>query len=332
MVRGLLLARNMSDYASRTRFALLLGAGLTLVGCISEPTEPSATPHADPADYLITPAGYYHKDCVYDVGDDATVEDSQVIHADGRVEALPPCTHPSYASREDLEAGLPRLALDAEEADLVEPSTTGWLSSLGKGATRGGGGHFRKFNATWTVPAYPSHFGGQTIFLFPGFEPGNGASIAQPVLAYLPQNATIGFWWIGSWWCTNKYGCPHSALKWVFPGDIIDGTVAGSQCSSSGVCTWTITMRDRRSAQSTTLVRRDPSPMNWVVTALEVENLASCSELPSSGAEGFTMNVQNGNGSWSVAPWSKFHSTTPPNCHYDESTAGPSHTYLFWSH
>jgi hypothetical protein len=314
-------------------FLLLLGAGLTIAGCLGDSQDAPTTAPDDPADYVITPAGYYHKDCVYDVGDEATVEDDEVIHADGSVEALPSCTHPSYASREDLEAGIPRRALDDEpgaisDAQVSEPTYNGWVSQDFKRTTS----WFRKLGATWSVPTSPSHYGGQTVFLFPGFYPSSGFSIVQPVLQYGPSVAGGGnFWTMASWWCTTTI-CPHSTLRRVNPGDILDGTVTGSSCTSGGVCTWTITTRDRHTGQSTTLVRRDPRPMKSATTALEVYRLATCSELPSSGAVGFTVNVQNANGSWSTSGWGRQRAPNiNPNCNYQESSSGANHTYLFWN-
>jgi hypothetical protein len=325
---------HMSTHASRLRRVLFLGLGaaLALAGCLGNSSDAPTTTPDDPADYVITPAGYYHKDCVYDVGDESTVEDGQLTHADGSVEALPSCTHASYASLEDLEAGIPRVALDEErrvsdEAQLTEPAFTGWLIADTKWAST----WFRKLAATWSVPTSPSHWGGQTIYLFPAFESAGAYSLAQPVLGY-GQNGTANDWTIASWWCTAMQGCPHSPFRRVNPGDIIDGVATGSSCTRAGVCTWTITARDRHTGQATTLVRRDPRPMTWVGTALEVWNLAACSELPSSGAEGFDISVQNGNGSWSNTGWGHWHANPAVNCNYRATSIGANHTYLFWNH
>src|ERR1700735_2631730 len=105
---------------------------LVATGCAVDSADPGS---ADPTgaglplnvdDYVITPAGYYHKDCVIDVGDDATIDDTTITHSDGSVEAMPTCDHPNFASLDDLVAGIPHRA--DVEVDSAVPSYTGWVS------------------------------------------------------------------------------------------------------------------------------------------------------------------------------------------------------------
>jgi hypothetical protein len=95
----------------------------------------------------------------------------------------------------------------------------------------------------------------------------------------------------------------------VYPGDIIDGSAAGSLCTSAGRVH--VDELDQGPSHSTVLDPRaaESNPMKWVATALDVYYLASCSELPSSGGEAFTINVPNAHGSWSVVPWTKSRSS-----------------------
>lgn len=305
----------------RTALFLLVVAGCAADGSESNSTAP-AQQAENPADFVLTPSGYYHKDCVADVGDDATIDadGTTVTHADGTIEALPACTHPHYASLEDVAAGV------IAGSD-VEPTYTGWVNDDNKWATS----WFKKLVASWSVPTSPPHYGGQTIFLWPGFEPNGVAAVVQPVLQYGPSAAGGGaYWTIASWYCTNA-SCPHSTLKRVGVGDVIEGSLVGSSCTSAGVCTWGITTKDRHSGATTSLSRRDSHPMQLAVTTLEVWNLASCNELPSSNAEAFDITVTNGNGTTSTSSWSRWKAANMnPSCQYSESSTDHAHTYLFW--
>jgi hypothetical protein len=79
-------------------------------------------------------------------------------------------------------------------------------------------------------------------------------------------------------------------------------------------------------------VQRDPHALKIARTVLEVWLLNYCSELPSSGAEGFTVSVQNNNGSWSNTGWSGWsYAGIPVKCNYRESSVGANHAYLFWN-
>ncbi|HUJ57588.1 MAG TPA: hypothetical protein VLX92_03835 [Kofleriaceae bacterium] len=314
--------------------ALVLAVTGCLAGPGDDPAPPGAQPGAadeaaapsqvladDPAEFVLTPAGYYHEDCVFDVGDGATIDEdgTSVTYADGTTDTLPACTHAHYASLEDLRAGIP--------AGVAEPTYTGWVSDEGKWAPS----WWHKLTATWSVPTSPSHYTGQTIFLWPGFEPNGVAAVVQPVLQYGPSTAGGGqYWTIASWYCASS--CPHGTLRRVSVGDVIEGTVSGSSCTSKGVCTWAITTKDKHSGATSTLSRRDSHPMALAITTLEVWNLKSCNELPSSGGESFDITVDNASGSVSTSGWGKWKaSNMSPSCNYSESSSDHAHTFLFWN-
>src|SRR5215469_5576983 len=57
-------------------------------------------PATVPADYVITPFGYFHPSCVMHLakGDVEQEDESAVQHADGSYESVPPCAYTRYDS------------------------------------------------------------------------------------------------------------------------------------------------------------------------------------------------------------------------------------------
>ncbi|HEY1553122.1 MAG TPA: hypothetical protein VGG28_35065 [Kofleriaceae bacterium] len=313
-------------------FALLAVAAGCTTGGSTDTVDPSA-PVADTdastipatqesrADFVLTPSGYYHKDCVFDVGDDAVIEtDGSVTKSDGTRVAVPACTHGHYASLDEIGA----TAIAQPEA--VEPTVNGWVEDLNKWAAD----WYKKVTATWSVPTSPSHYAKQTVFFFPGFQPGDASTIVQPVLQYGPSAAGGGEYWAISSWDCNK-SCPHSSLKRVAVGDVIEGTAAGTSCTKGGACTWTITTTDKTSGASTKLVRK-AAKMEWAAVSLEAYGITACDEYPSSGAENFDISVENGNGTTSTAAWAKWSPAHVPHCDYTVGSPDHSHAYLYWNH
>lgn len=314
------------------RIGLILS--LVLIGCgvdeVDTPAPKSATgavqvPAAleDPANFVLTPAGYYHRDCVFEIADDATVEaDGSITLADGTSYMPAECTHGHYASLAEIGGSI--------QAEAVEPTLHGWVEDTNKLTTT----WFHKLSSTFSVPTAPAHWGNQTVFFFPGFEDldaqGNPGTIVQPVLQYGASAAGGGkYWSIASWDCNNN--CPHGKARRVAVGDVIDGTVEGTSCTSHGACTWTVTTEDRQSGAKSVVRRSEPHAMNWAVTTLEAYNVTRCDELPSSGAEPFDITVLNANNSISHEAWTKWHPAHAPHCSYTTSSSDAGHTYLFWN-
>ncbi len=140
--------------------------------------------------------------------------------------------------------------------------------------------------ATWTVPPDPASDDGQTVFFFPGLEDFKDVvSILQPVLGW--NNDFGEAWSIASWNC-----CPHgitveSSPVSVSAGDEILGTMR-STCSAGTLscATWNVISEDVSTGQSTTLSNTlsEGQTFNWAFAgALEVYNIAQCSDYPPNG-------------------------------------------------
>src|SRR5262249_17501918 len=57
-----------------------------------------ARPPSVPADYLETPAGYFHPDCVVTTGKGEMLDDTMIVSPSGQMRAVAPCTYPHFDS------------------------------------------------------------------------------------------------------------------------------------------------------------------------------------------------------------------------------------------
>ena len=75
----------------------------------------------------------------------------------------------------------------------------------------GGSNPIIYFSTKWVVPPAPSASDGQTVFLFNGLQPDNGAHILQPVLQWGPSAAGGGNYWSITNWYVDGQGGPSSS-------------------------------------------------------------------------------------------------------------------------
>lgn len=292
---------------NRTRRHLVfvaLAAGAALVGCSADATDGSggagdpdtATTSAseealaavaqDP-DFVQTPAGFYHRSCVHDIGDDATVdENDNVTKADGTRYKLPPCAHPHYPLRGPHA--------QAAAAPPVEPTVSGWVTD----GWRTNAGGYTHYTTDFYVPREPTT-NGAVIFFFPGIEPSDGTRILQPVLTH--GYSGNNYWQIGSWSCGSS--CPHSTLKYAAVGDRIVGTLNGMNCWS-GVCYWGINTHDTTNGNSTTLGWQASVKYTYAYATLEAYYLNSCGQYPNQSQLTFyNTYVTRADGSTATGNW-----------------------------
>ena len=111
------LGATMNSYSSKITvvmfgFLLLLGIAAPFAPAQRQagPNRPSVVP----ADYVITPFGYFHPSCVRGLGDGETLlSDGRVQHANGAVDASAPvCAYPRYTSRGELVVAPGKSKLD----------------------------------------------------------------------------------------------------------------------------------------------------------------------------------------------------------------------------
>ncbi len=267
-------------------------------------------PAAVPDGYLITPSGYFHPSCVVRLAEGETLEAGLVIrHADGTTENVAPCIYPHYtASGEMVTAGVkpPKIGHSWIEAGNVTTNTS-----------------YGELTATWPVPAAPTAKVGQTIYLFPGLEDIHDVvSIIQPVLGWNADFSSA--WGIASWNCCPSGITIESAPVHVTAGNKILGTMKDNCSAGTLTCSsWNVTTEDVTTGQSTMLTNtpNEGQTFNWAFAgALEVYNIAQCTDYPKSGQISFSsVSLYDdefdpiSNPGWTIASWA---SGLTPQCNY----------------
>jgi hypothetical protein len=168
----------------------------------------------------------------------------------------------------------------------AQPATTynGWVESYNTTSI----GAVSYLSATWVVPATPSAGNrGQTIFFFNGLEGlPTVESILQPVIAY--ENGT---WTATSWNCCATGTTFTGNTIPISPGDVIVGTVTGTNCNSStGLCNnWLIETLDQNTGQVSQLQTASWGvALNWTFAGvMEVYGVSACNDYPASGQIAF---------------------------------------------
>jgi len=252
-------------------------------------------PGGVPADYVITPFGYFHPSCVLQLKKGESFQGGGVLrHADGSTETVAPCLYPHYAPSGELAPAGPheahKAAVEEETGTTPPPAINGWVENsncflpfnCAPGTTA-----FGKEVSTWTVPPLPSAQDGQTLFFFPGLE-GNGTDILQPVLG----SGNGGPWNFTSWHCCPSNIEVYSPSISVNPGDTLVGTTVMTCAAGTAACTtWNVVSEDQTTNQSTELSDTPivGETLGWGFGGvLEAYNILQCADYPSNAS--LTMN------------------------------------------
>jgi hypothetical protein len=269
-----------------SRFFFTVVAAIGVAACADQtvtPTEKGLGPTPDVArisngtdstQLVPTPIGWFYADCVHAVPNHGHLHlDGHVTMSDGSSYQTPACSHPGRQRR--------------STQDVRSPTLNGWLDTAYYATT---GPYFGSLTEGTHVPAAPvgSYSSSQVLFTYPGLahfsSVPDSSFILQPVLTYGYAHDYGGnYWTIASWRCNSGTDCNHGPVVTVNPGDSIISSASASACVNR-VCTWTITYID-----VTQSVRKD-----WVVDdslaytfavggAVEVDNVATCSQFPAKG-------------------------------------------------
>jgi len=278
-------------------------------------------PASVPANYLITPSGYFHPSCVRHLakGEILLAEGRVLQRVDGTLENIPACEYPHFTARGEIVA--PGTHPPTIGHSWIEDSNVTTSSSYGE------------VTATWAVPPAPTGNNSQTVYLFPGLEDINDVvSIIQPVLGWNADYKNA--WGIASWNCCVSGTTWESSPVSVSSSDTIVGTVR-STCSPGvlSCATWNITTNDVTKGKSTTL-SNSPSEgqtFNWAFAgALEVYNIVNCNDYPANGSINFYAVAlydynfnQISSPAWSIG---SYYSGLTPQCSYGGTVAPTSAT------
>ena len=282
---------------------------------VAGPNRPAGVPDG----YVITPFGYFHPSCVRHIAAGSTVlADGRVQHADGAIDEIAPvCNYPRYSpSGKLVTAGTAKGESPSISQSWIEDGSTTTNTAYGE------------ISATWTVPPSPTADDGQTIYFFPGFDNySSDISILQPVLGW--NSNYTNAWGIASWNCCPSGTADYSSAVRASPGDTILGTVTSTCGAGTQSCsTWKVTTDDQSSSLSTTL-NNTPSEgqtLNWAFAgALEVYNVAQCSDYPPNGPIIFNASLYDDNFNLISSPgWSitNYSSGLAPQCNYGGQVSG----------
>jgi hypothetical protein len=157
------------------------------------------------------------------------------------------------------------------------------------------------FDTTWSVPAPPSTYNGQTIFQFNSIEPGDGNAILQPVLQYGPSAAGGGQYWGVACWYVRGNTAFVSSLQPVSPNESLTGIIK------------LLSHKGRKFSYSCQFFGFPGSMLRvhgirqlvWLTETLEVYGVNQCTDFPNTVRSlMYDINVQNRHGyppvAWSV--------------------------------
>ena len=244
--------------------------------CDVEPNAPDPSSSEIEAEYVATPVGRVHHSCVHrlDEGDELQ-DDGSIVRKGGLVETIAPCGFADPMNRKDELPPADPSSRDASVAGWQEWAQWDAPANLGE------------MQAEFHVPAAPTYYANQTIFLFPAFQgySATGINIIQPVLQYGASHAGGGkYWSIASWiggaaWGNNYY---TSADVPVATGNVIEGIIWGDphNCTSAG-CNWTVSAAVTPNGKPTSLGLH--TTIGWRYAyggVLETYGVDYCSEYP----------------------------------------------------
>jgi hypothetical protein len=282
-------------------------------------------PSGVPADYVITPFGYFHPSCVLQLKKGESFQAGGVLrHADGSTETVPFCPYPHYWLSGELAAAGPleahKAVVEEETSTTPPPAFTGWVEN--SNATLAAG--FGEVVSTWTVPPLPLAQDGQTVFFYPGLEPSSGQIlyILQPVLGYIYGAP----WTFTSWNCCPSNITVASSGIDVNPGDTLVGTMVMTCAAGTEMCpTWNVISEDQTTNQSTELsgTPSEGEILGWGFGGvLEAVNILQCADYPPNASLTLTTSMYDSNLNLvSNLDWTDGWDTkTPPLCDFGVTT------------
>ena len=317
---------------------LLLGVSSTTL-MAQEKMAPALSPAGSnrpagvPADYVITPFGFFHPSCVLQLKKGESLQNGGVLrYPDGSTEQVPTCEHPHYKPSGELAPG----SSDTDKTAVVQeldttppPAVNGWVENSNATIDTA----FGKVVSTWTVPALPLAHDGQTVYFYPGLETEPGQTdILQPVLG-----STNGApWSFVSWDCCPKNTAVASSGITVNPGDTLIGTMAMTCTAGNTSCsTWNVISQDQTTNQSTELpgTPSEGETFNWGFGGvLEAYGVVQCADYPPDVSLTITTSLYDSN--LDLVPSPDWAPVTPslstvPQCDYAVNTTATNTTLAY---
>jgi len=310
-----------------TRLMTLLTAALIAAGAatvVAQAASAAGThrPPGVPADFVVTPFGYFHSTCVVHLakGDELRPDDKIIRHQNGTSSPMTECAYPHY--RADGQA------VNGDEHAIKDPNIShAWVEYAGVTTTSS----YAYLYGEWSVPPTPTSNDGQILYYFNGLEDINDVvTILQPVLGW---NSDYQYaWGIASWNCCESGTTYEAPPAPVNSGDTILGYQFANCSAGVKTCnSWDIVTWDLQNGNFSQLLDTSNfgQTFNWAFGGvLEVYNIAQCSDYPSNssypGSTSLSFNeiglfnnkyVQIPNPAWKVSTTSGL----SPSCNYGGS-------------
>ena len=259
----------------------LFVAVLTLAQAPAGPRRPAAVP----ADFVITPFGYFHPSCVNHLakGDVLQLDGKAIQHATGTFTKIPECAYPHYEADGEAVTGDERPthppSIGHSHVESVTATTTTAYGAM---------------DETWIVPPQPVDNDGQILYFYFGLQDLNDAvTVLQPVVGWNADFSSS--WGIASWNCCVNGATNESSPLPVDSGDEIIGQIentcgpppfANEHCPTWNVFAIDNTLElDTGGSYATGLTATSSygQTFNWAFAAvMEVYNIAQCGDYPSS--------------------------------------------------
>jgi hypothetical protein len=314
-------------------FILIASAALMLCPTtgLAQQTNPqsstSGRPATVPADYLATPSGWFHPDCVIQVAED------ELIASDGNIADLATatlkrtigkCLHARYDHDGNVVPDASPQPFGGQNVALAYASaTTGAMDYL---------------SANWSVPNNPqSTVDGQSLYFYPGFQPlapPRGDQILQPVVGWNALGDGKTQWTISSWDCCINQNNYVSALVPVTPGLAVDGFAWGQNCNTTtGICAnWQVVTSATGVNAVTLNTTTVGEALTWSVGgAYEELGLIGCADHSTSQTMTFSNLYFRKVGDVVVSPtWMTTVTKFTPSCNMSISVPTPTTVSINW--
>jgi len=252
----------------------LLVAGLAVVQASAAAKRPADVP----ADFVLTPFGYFHPSCVNHLAHgDVLREDLKLIERNGGATQPLICAYPHFEADGTKIVGDLKPVGDGN----TQPPFIGhsWIEYASIHETW----DYEEVYSQWTVPPAPASNDGQTLYFFNGLEDINDVvSIIQPVLGW--NGNGLSNWSIAAWNCCPSGTTNEATPQSVNSGDQIEGYSFSTCGSGTKTCpTWDVVAIDDQNAKFSQLVDtpNEGQTFNWAFGGvMEVYNITQCSDYP----------------------------------------------------
>lgn len=257
----------------------MLAAGLTAAQALA-PAGPKR-PASVPAEFVVTPYGYFHPSCVAQLGngDEVRKDEKMIKHKDGSFDSVHACAFSHFDNKGVVVSDKEASSVSVSQGTKQPTISHAWVEYASATTTSSYG----ELSAEWTVPPAPSVNNGQTVYLFPGMEDySDVVTIIQPVLGWNSDYASA--WGIASWNCCVSGTVFEATPARVNPGDTILGYMFDTCASGTKSCaSWDIVTYDLTNGKYSELLNTSSfgQTFNWAFAgALEVYGIQQCGNYP----------------------------------------------------